>query len=506
MLQTKDYKHFHVDDVVLEGAAAAGKALPGDHVRLEGDRVVEILKRAKHTHIVGTLELASKVRYGMTSKNHPIYLFTPFAESYPPFYVGSAHKDISQNVLAIIDFAYWTDTCPRGNLQQILGPAGDLATEEEALALHASPSRWKTLPTLVEPSPITLRATGITFHVDPPGCKDIDDAITLNPHGDTTDVSIHIADVASWLVANPGLMPQAEQIAQTLYRDGVAIKPMFPPELSENIFSLVSGKERRVLTLQFTWNKLKKQIENITWRPEMICVAHSFTYHSVTKSMFAPELEEICSGIANRTVTDPHEWIEHFMLLYNREAAKLLKKDGKGILRRHAGLDQTRFDTYQRIGLPAERLAMAAGEYCAATELDTKHWGLQQDVYCHATSPIRRWSDCVNQMHLLGHSIPANSDHLNIRSKALKAYERDLTFVRLLLGPAQRFEGIVAESGRLWVPSWGRIVKADTSGFEPGTNLRVQYFCDATKRNWKRRLVLKLEAPPVQTPSPCPML
>lgn len=501
MLQTKDYKHFRVNDILFEGAAAAGKALPGDHVRLEGS--VEIIQRAKHTNIVGTLELASKVRYGMTSKNHPIYLFTPFAESYPPFYVGSAHKDTSQNVLAIIDFAHWTDTCPRGNLQQILGPAGDLAIEEEALAIHASPSRWKALPTLVEPEPIEARATGITFHVDPPGCKDIDDAITLNPMGDTTHVSIHIADVASWLVANPGLVPQAEQIAQTLYRDGVAIKPMFPAELSENTFSLLPGKDRRVVTMRFIWNKLTKQIENISWGLEMIRVAHSFTYHSVTKSMIASELEEICSGIANRPITDSHEWIEQFMLLYNREAAKRFKQEGKGILRRHAGIDQARFDAYQRMGLPAERLAMAAGEYCTATDPNTTHWGLGQDVYCHATSPIRRWSDCVNQMALLGHTLPANVEHLNIRSKALKAYERDLTFVRALLGPVRPCEGIVAEPGRLWVPAWGRIVKTDTTGFAPGSSVIFQYFCDATKRNWKRRLVLKLDAPPIQH-SPCP--
>jgi hypothetical protein len=35
-------------------------------------------------------------------------------------------------------------------------------------------------------------------------------------------------------------------------------------------------------------------------------------------------------------------------------------------------------------------------------------------------------------------------------------------------------------------------VKADTTGFEPGTTLRLKYFSDATKRNWKRRLVLNI--------------
>ncbi|NBO71885.1 MAG: RNB domain-containing ribonuclease [Bacteroidetes bacterium] len=494
MLHTKDYKHFRVGNVEFEGATAAAKALPGDQVRVENGRVVEIVERASHKHIVGTLELASKYRYGMTTKNHPIYLFTPFTESYPPFYVGSAHKDTSQNVLAIIDFAYWTEACPRGNLQQILGIAGDLSMEEEALAIQASPLRWKKLEALVSPPPIETWAKGITFHVDPPGCKDIDDAITLNPLGEKTEISIHIADVASWLVANPWLMTKAEDIGQTLYRDGVAIRPMFPIEFSEGIFSLLLGEDRRAVTLRCLWNKTEKKLENITWSLEMIRVTQSFTYHSVRKSMFALELEEICSGIANRPVTDSHEWIEQLMLLYNREAAKVLREKGAGVLRRHAGLDQARYDTYQRLGLPAEKLAMAAGEYCAATDDTTRHWGLGQDVYCHASSPIRRWSDCVNQRILLGHTAIANIEHMNARAKAFKAYERDMIFVRALLRCNTTLIGTITEPGRVWIPSWGRIVKSDTSGFEPGSGVVITYFCDATKRNWKRRLVLKLEA------------
>jgi phosphoribosylformylglycinamidine (FGAM) synthase-like enzyme len=37
-------------------------------------------------------------------------------------------------------------------------------------------------------------------------------------------------------------------------------------------------------------------------------------------------------------------------------------------------------------------------------------------------------------------------------------------------------------------------VKADTSGIQCGAAVAIKYFCDATKRNWKRRLVLKIEA------------
>jgi len=499
MLQTKDYKNFRVDSFEFHSPNLASRALPGDLVEVDLGQVMKITQRAKHQHIVGTLELASKVRYGITSHGHPIYSFVPFAESYPPFFVGCSQNDVSQNVLAIIDFAHWDQgTCPRGNLARIIGPAGDIAVEEEALTLHASPLRWKKLEPLVEPPELFARSTGITFHVDPPGCKDIDDAITLNPlPGFNIEVKIHIADVSSWLVANPWLVEKAEAIGQTLYRDGVAIKPMFPAELSEDTFSLLPGKDRRAWTLSFIWNTALKCVSAVTWTLEMIRVSQSFTYHSVTKSMFAKELEEICSGLAGRAITDSHEWIEQLMIFYNCEAAKLLYKTEMGVLRRHAAPDEARFAAYDAAGLPAKRLAMSAGEYCSSGELEVKHWGLGQDFYCHASSPIRRWSDCLNQLAIrrliLGEEpniITAPViDRMNARSKAIKAYERDLTFMRAVLGGSTEVEGQIAEEGRIWVPTWGRIVKAETTG-APGTAVKIKFFCDATKRNWKRRMVL----------------
>ena len=492
MLTTKDYKHFRVGDIVFEGADKALKALPGDCVTVGDGQVTGIVARVEHKHIVGTLELAGKIRYGMTSRNVPIYLFTPFAESYPPFFVGCSQKDVSKNVLAKIDFAHWDDgTCPRGTLTHIFGAAGDIAAEEAALACHASPIRWKKLEPLIEPEPLDYTPRGMTFHVDPPGCRDIDDAITLTPVEGGMEVKIHIADVASWLLVNPQLW-MASHISQTLYKGGVAIHPMFPAELSEGRFSLLPGTDRRAWTLTFLW---KGFVSEPSWSLEMIRVKGSYSYSSIHKSMFANDLEEICSGLAKRHITDSHEWIEQLMLFYNREAAKLL--GGRGVLRRHAGKFQERFAAYEAAGLPADRLAVAAGEYCLGSDTNTRHCGLGEDLYCHASSPIRRWADCVNQLVMrrkILSSVAASQvevDYMNARSKAIKAYERDLTFMHALLTGPKEVVGIVAEPGRVWVSAWGRIVKGETQ-LAAGTPVTVKYFCDATKRNWKRRMVLNI--------------
>jgi hypothetical protein len=260
------------------------------------------------------------------------------------------------------------------------------------------------------------------------------------------------------------------------------------------------------------------------------------------------------------------------MLFYNRTAAEELKRWGVGVLRRHAGPDVERLEAMRRLDLPAsvsDRLAMRAGSYCLATEEDTVHWGLGVAVYCHASSPIRRWADCLNQMALaaaLGgggaESTPSQAvAALNAAARRAKGYERDLRYVRVLLGAdaAEAHEGVVvepsrqsrdgmafaepgqqsrdgmafaepgqqsrdgmafaepgqqsrdgmafaepgqqsrdgmafAEPGRVWVPYLDRLVRADTGECQAGESVHVRFFCDASKRNWKGRLVVRVAA------------
>ena len=536
MLHTIDYKHFAVilsngqTLATFEGAVLAKTALPGDTVEYKNGQVLSVTKRVKHPNLVGTLELASKFRFGMTSRNVPIFRFTPFNESYPPFFVGSSQKDLSTNMLAVIEFSNWdSGTCPRGNLVQTIGPCGDLAAEEKAILLNACLTTWKKgeAETLQVPAlcPGMHTTVGTTFHIDPPGCKDIDDAITLRRIDDTiVEVKIHITDVASWLLTNPTLYIKAADIGQTYYLDGAAMKPMFPPHLSEGLFSLLPGQERCAWTLTFLWDtEARAAPTNFTWSLERIVVSESYTYITAYTSPHAALLRDITSTLAGRDLTDSHEWVEQLMLLYNREVARILKADGNGVLRRHAGKDVARYEAYAALGLPADRLAMLGGEYCLPTEADSKHWALGVDAYCHASSPIRRWADCMNQV-ALRESVLTKTDYslvaeyslvrpteervaaLNEKSKRAKAYERDVHFARILLGVQQRtgIEAIVAEVSdtktKLWVPKWNRMISSKQVGAALGDRVTLSFFADPKQRSWKRRVVVEFQQQTLSTP------
>jgi exoribonuclease R len=514
MLHTTDYKHFRLvypdgHETSFEGASYAHRALPGDTLQINGP-VKKVTNRAKHLPLVGIVELNSKIRFGMTAKNIPIYKFIPFNESYPPFFVGCSQKDLSRNILGRVEFLNWdSGTCPRGNLIEIIGPCGDILAEQRALLIHNCPEKWLKgeLDYLIPPhlSENTIITDADTFHIDPPGCRDIDDAISIIPESRGYTIKIHIADVGAWIMTNP-VLKKAAIFGQTYYIDGVAVKPMFPQHLSEDLFSLIPGKERQTVTFSFLWDSLKKAayLDESYWTIEMITVRKSYTYETVYDSPYAPILAELCSSLACKSITDSHEWVEQLMLTYNTQVAVLLKALGTGILRRHAGKDHARFEKLEGLGLPAHKLAMRAGEYCSPFE-DTVHWGLNRSAYCHASSPIRRWADCINQLALRdiidsGQRIQqsdlcSQADSLNILGRRAKYFEREILFMRAILEKNKDIEAIIVEIGekvKLWVPAWNRIVSSKhLAEAKPGDRVKMSFFADMTQSSWKRRMVIR---------------
>lgn len=504
ILKTKDYRTFELCGNTFEGAQKANRGLPGD--TLSDD--CEVAIRADHKGLVGVLELAGKARYGFTARNLPIYLFSPWNESYPPFYVGSSHKDTTTNVLAIVDFENWEvgKNCPRGNCRDIIGPCGDLESEEKALLAQLHPKKWKNTPLLNSPIPPAqggYKLEGNTFHIDPPGCRDIDDALTIwNTEEGATEVRIHIADVASTLATNPWLC-DAQRQGQTIYKNGVVVAGMFPEAVEEKL-SLLPGQSRMTLTLGFTFAYSK--VSNIRWFQQEIQVKESYTYDTIILSQHHLVLREVAACLAGHDVIDPHDWVAEFMLFYNKQAANWLYDNCSGVLRRHSPPDMDRLKALEAAKTVPTHLAYSSGEYCEPTSRSTEHWGLGVDVYCHATSPIRRWVDCLNQAHLIDIlfsqyvDIPlADIDNLNAMAKAIKKYERDLTFVRVLMGPnsVKEVAGIVVElhpsKMRVWVEAWKQLVIVKGShDFLPGAKLDIKVFFDAGQRNWKRRMVLSV--------------
>jgi len=445
ILQTKDYKSFVVGDKSFTDYKIANRCLPGDEVILE-EKGCYLIKRARYGFLVGILEITSKYLYGHSSKGSPLYLFTPYDRSYPQMRVGCSEKDTSKNLIVLVEFLDWdkADHLPRGNLVRTIGPAGIFHVEAEALKwLYGSPSFKKERDLTLGITTFTNRPLieGITVNIDPPGCKDIDDVISIKQiQPGLWDFAITIADVAEWVPQNSDLDLQAKKRGQTLYQNGTAVVPMFPAALSEGEASLLPSVTRLGVSLMFRWDADKQTMSNIEWKETQVNNHMSATYESILTSRpfgFSLEgLRNLCYYLKGSQTEDPHEWVEELMILYNKEAAKLLMPYKIGLLRAQSAADKEKVESWAKINDELRFMAYEAATY-KPMDTQTPHASLG-GLYCHASSPLRRYADLVNQRCIkailrkeLSPSIDLNlSEHLNELQKKAKKHDRDYLFIQ----------------------------------------------------------------------------
>ena len=553
ILQTSDYDTFILlSDTGIklhefQGAKKANTCLPGDHVAWNSEQC-ELELRDEHPLIVGTIELTNKSKYGLTKRGIPMYLFTPYDKKYPHFIVGCSEKNTTQNMIGLIKFEKWSNgvlngvlngvpsVFPRGALQRILGPSGDFNAEREALIWQACPHKWPIYdysPQQKESAQRTM-LEGYTFNIDPEGCNDVDDVFTFEwIHDNTWQVTITISDVASYIEDGSPVDIMASLIGQTLYSlKGHVLRPMLPAAYSEETCSLKNGVHRYGVSLQFTWDG--HSISQPVWLETMLTVDRSYTYDEFQEedTAYNAVLQSITSYLAKETVTDAHKWVEHMMIFYNTEAGALLKKEGMGMLRKHSAPDVEKLERYKRYASESpsllqsiQQLAFSSAEYCLAEEEDTVHYGLGAKEYAHASSPIRRYADLVNQRVLKRiirksgeyYIVPIAMYDMNQRMKATKRFARDMAFLEAISTGNTVFDGLIMEKIKLeantvkvviYVPEWKRMVSTTYQAISENTVLsrdekteidvtdfrEVTITCAFTPnaRNWKERIVFHL--------------
>ena len=539
ILQTKNYDDFIILSdtgeklIEFKGAKFANKCLPGDHVNWDGLKC-NLELRDEHPLIVGTIELTNKSKYGLTSRKIPMYLFTPYDKKYPHFIVGCSEKDIKRNRIGLIKCDIWSEksTFPRGLIQQIFGISGDYEAEKQALIYQASP--WKYPNYSYEVIQYNNKSkryrhllSGFTFNIDPKGCKDVDDVFTIEKINNSEwKVTITISDVASFVEDGGAVDIMASLIGQTLYdKNGKVIRPMLPEEYSEKGCSLIPGKESYGVSLQFIWNG--SEISNKVWYESILITDKSYTYEEFMdeKSEYYDIIKGVASYLGKEKLNDSHQWVEQLMIYYNKEVGNILKENNLGILRRHLEPNRERLEKYRRYIPEWKNLAYLSAEYCLADEKDTEHYGLETSAYAHATSPIRRYADLINQRILKqlinsqtsNYIVPQAMYDINMIEKRVRQFDKNMQFLEVISTGERVFKGIIMEKKRiddnmvkikLYIPKWRRMISTtykyvsddivlsrdekenlDISDFKEVT---VECLFNLQLRNWKDRVIIHL--------------
>jgi exoribonuclease R len=483
-----------------------------------------MLALSKHNWISGTLELTSKVRYGLSSRGVPLFRFVPYDKRFSPLAVGCSQRNLFYNVHAVVEPAEASPATSielqKGTLIQNLGQPTLISEASVLLATYAHDSRkdLRKFPVYEPeefPSPPRTILKGYTFHIDPPGCRDVDDSITMAWKGSFWEVAINIADVSETIQPNSPLDIHARNLATSFYTpEGSVAQSMLPPELSEGTLSLLPGSPKNTVSLLFDYYPKERAIQKIRWALTQTQTTTSYTYDKANQASCQEllALSDIAEALGAPPNSSSHEWIQALMIFYNKQAGATLADSPAAVLRRHS---EAKLEQVAKIlslaGVP-EHLAFESAEYCLTSETNTFHFGLSAAKYAYATSPIRRYADLVNQRALkailLGQTQDTLEqtlvDELNRREKQAKAFSRDYFFMTALAqsSTSRTVHGIVLESAtgqktRVWVNKWKRIITVkhlEIQAFKPGSIVAIQWYDNKQAPRWKERMVFHLDS------------
>ncbi|VBB17814.1 putative rrp44-like exonuclease [Yasminevirus sp. GU-2018] len=413
------------------------------------------------TTIPGVLRLSSKNFKTTTKRGFIMKEFNDMFNLFPAFMVRTDKIKDYTDKYVVVKVTQNLDPLTGvkslyGTIERYIGDVGDVKTEqtlcqvistchwsrkiERNLQASNSLARDDLTP---ERSDLSSNKSMYTVSVDPPGSKDIDDAISVEiVDSHNVIVGVHIADPTSYVIEGSELDLEISKRAESVYLSDVTYH-MFPESLSTDLFSL---REKRVsrtfsvmvhLTKTDRWNITTSSVtktlvridENTTYDAYQTTVDTSNTddvfpvnskklMYEIGRDLYVDMLD---SG--RQTEYSSKRMVELFMVLANcivaEKAVELASDltsgttDGQPkkvpiIVRSQGVSDYVLSDTEkiqakelttkdQALLVEHTQLRAQSAElrYYNPKSTMNSHATLKKSLYTHFTSPIRRYSDIL---------------------------------------------------------------------------------------------------------------
>jgi len=359
--------------------------------------------------IPGVLMLKMGKTYGkVLSSRRLLYGFIPANRNLPMFLVpySDGNKQFAKartDRYAVIRFTKCGDNRPEGILTNTLGCVGDDDAYDEYILYHhklnhsLAPFK-KVIRGFVEEDVIKKDSLLDVFAIDPPGCRDYDDAFNVEDYpGGGYRIRVCIAD-ACYHLDRVGGWDYLGSRLQTVYLVS-GPRNMLPPLLSDNLVSLVEGKTRHCVVFEFIITPINGHCQFVGVTRKLCFVKKNYVYD--TPELLTSHDYKSLSNATNMvcgTYLDSHDVVAWWMVKLNAECGRILASEKTGIFRECTTIVDKRETILTKLGLAR----IAEWESCYTLwHSDVKHEALECGPYAQSSSPIRRLCDVVNQCLLL---------------------------------------------------------------------------------------------------------
>lgn len=271
-------------------------------------QIVSVLKR-KRKVLCGSI-----ARTGKTLGNKELSIFSPINPRIPDIKIYNTSPDrlINKRISVVIDEWREDSELPVGHLIDILGDVEDIHTESKVILMEHDviikpfteaalaclpPDNW-TISTEELARRVDLRSVCVAS-VDPPGCKDIDDALHCRvlPNGNY-EVGVHIADVSHFIDADSALDLEASERCTTVYLVERRTD-MLPSILTERLCSLVSNEDRLAFSTSWEIDRNTYEILNTYYYKSVIRSRASLTYGKAQEIIDSKNQDELSNSLRN---------------------------------------------------------------------------------------------------------------------------------------------------------------------------------------------------------------
>ncbi|MBP3818184.1 MAG: RNB domain-containing ribonuclease [Butyrivibrio sp.] len=253
--------------------------------------------------------------------------------------------------------------------------------------------------------------------IDSADCKDMDDAISLEVTSSGYILGVHIADVTAYVLPHSDLDQEALNRGTSIYLPSLTI-PMLPEVLTNNLCSLVPGKDRNTISVlinldmnanvtsySVTKGVIRSRIKGVYSEINSIfeCKASDYVKRRyavvkemLTKMKILSELlreKRMAEGANIQTNSVPKITIENSGILVwpkINKSAEIMVEEFMVLTNRL--VSEFMIANCLPCIFRTQRIKNTKACYMSVANI---HAELALDTYCHFTSPIRRYPDLL---------------------------------------------------------------------------------------------------------------